>query len=231
MAFQFPWTNLHELNLDWFLSKFAQFTANYLGTTATAQQVASNVPPSVTVTGGSLDDDTDIVDPFTFNFKIPAGQPGQPGQPGPQGEQGPQGIPGPQGVPGEVSTAQLNTAIAGVTQYSTDVSREKLLTIPVNTATIQVTFDSAYRGVCEIIVRHQDYKGWGHVYVVVGSGNSTALHEKVTDNTYVTDISRNGRIINVTVQANTSATSAFVFVKYTSNNNGQITEPIITFST
>ena len=73
MAFQFPWTNFHELNLDWFLSKFKQFTNNYLGTTATAESVPYNAQPSVTVTGGELDDDTDIVNPFNFHFKIPAG--------------------------------------------------------------------------------------------------------------------------------------------------------------
>lgn len=73
MAFQFPWTNLHELNLDWFLSKFKQFTNNYLETTATAESVPYNAQPSVTVTGGELDDDTDIVNPFNFHFKIPAG--------------------------------------------------------------------------------------------------------------------------------------------------------------
>ena len=71
MAFQFPWTNLHELNLDWFLSKFKQFTNNYLGTTATVELVPTTEQPEVTVTGGTLDDDTDIVDPFTFNFKLP----------------------------------------------------------------------------------------------------------------------------------------------------------------
>lgn len=71
MAFQFPWTNLHELNLDWFLSKFKQFTNNYLGTTATVELIPTTEQPEVTVTGGTLDDDTDIVDPFTFNFKLP----------------------------------------------------------------------------------------------------------------------------------------------------------------
>ena len=71
MAFQFPWTNLHELNLDWFLSKFKQFTNNYLETTATVELIPSTEQPEVTVTGGTLDDDTDIVDPFTFNFKLP----------------------------------------------------------------------------------------------------------------------------------------------------------------
>ena len=76
MAFQFPWTNLHELNLDWFLSKFKQFTNNYLGTTATVELIPSTEQPEVTVTGGTLDDDTDIVDPFTFNFKLPVNSSG-----------------------------------------------------------------------------------------------------------------------------------------------------------
>ena len=71
MAFQFPWTNFHELNLDWFLSKFKQFTNNYLETTATVELIPTTEQPEVTVTGGTLDDDTDIVDPFTFNFKLP----------------------------------------------------------------------------------------------------------------------------------------------------------------
>ena len=88
MAFQFPWTNFHELNLDWFLSKFKQFTNNYLGTTATAESVPYGTQPTVTVTGGELDDDTDIVDPFTFNFKIPAGQQGEQGVPGTPGQDG-----------------------------------------------------------------------------------------------------------------------------------------------
>lgn len=76
MAFQFPWTNLHELNLDWFLSKFKQFTNNYLETTATVELIPTTEDPEVTVTGGTLDDDTDIVDPFTFNFKLPISQSG-----------------------------------------------------------------------------------------------------------------------------------------------------------
>lgn len=105
MAFQFPWTNLHELNLDWFLSKFKQFTNNYLGTTATAESVPNGTPPSVTVTGGELDDDTDIVDPFTFNFKIPAGA---------QGEQGIQGIPGQDGF-SPIATVTKSGTVATIT--------------------------------------------------------------------------------------------------------------------
>lgn len=105
MAFQFPWTNLHELNLDWFLSKFMQFTNNYLETTATAESVPNGTPPSVTVTGGELDDDTDIVDPFTFNFKIPAGQQGEPGE---------QGIPGQDGF-SPIATVTKTGTVATIT--------------------------------------------------------------------------------------------------------------------
>lgn len=108
MAFQFPWTNFHELNLDWFLSKFKQFTDNYLGTTATAESVPYTDAPSVTVTGGELDDDTDIVDPFTFNFKIPAGQPGA------QGEQGVPGVPGQDGF-SPIATVTKSGGVATIT--------------------------------------------------------------------------------------------------------------------
>ena len=71
MAFQFPWTNLHELNLDWMLSKFKQFIGDFTGTTATVELIPTSEQPSVEVTGGELDDDTDIIDPFTFKFKLP----------------------------------------------------------------------------------------------------------------------------------------------------------------
>ena len=120
MAFQFPWTNLHELNLDWFLSKFKQFTNNFLGTTATAESVPYGTQPSVTVTGGELDEDTDVTDPFTFNFKIPAGQ---------QGEQGEQGVPG---VPGQdgfspIATVTKSGTVATIT--ITDVNGTTSTTI------------------------------------------------------------------------------------------------------
>lgn len=117
MAFQFPWTNLHELNLDWFLSKFKQFTDNYLATTATAESVPYTDAPSVTVTGGELDDDTDIVDPFTFNFKIPAGA---------QGEQGVQGVPGQDGF-SPIATVTKTGTVATIT--ITDVNGTTTTTI------------------------------------------------------------------------------------------------------
>lgn len=120
MAFQFPWTNFHELNLDWFLSKFKQFTNNFLETTATAESVPYTDAPSVTVTGGELDDDTDIVDPFTFNFKIPAGQPGE------QGEQGVPGVPGLDGF-SPIATVTKSGTVATIT--ITDVNGTTSTTI------------------------------------------------------------------------------------------------------
>ena len=120
MAFQFPWTNLHELNLDWFLSKFKQFTNNFLGTTATAESVPYGTQPSVTVTGGELDEDTDVTDPFTFNFKIPAGQPGA------QGEQGEQGVPGQDGF-SPIATVTKSGTVATIT--ITDVNGTTTTTI------------------------------------------------------------------------------------------------------
>ena len=126
MAFQFPWTNLHELNLDWFLSKFKQFTDNYLGTTATAESVPYGTQPSVTVTGGELDEDTDVTDPFTFNFKIPAGQPGA------QGEQGEQGVPGQDGF-SPIATVTKSGTVATIT--ITDVNGTTTTTISDDTVT------------------------------------------------------------------------------------------------
>ena len=56
-------------------------------------------------------------DPGAPGAQGPQGDPGPPGAQGPPGEPGgppgPQGDPGPQGEPGEVSTAQLDGAIAG----------------------------------------------------------------------------------------------------------------------
>ena len=50
----------------------------------------------------------------------PAGPQGEPGTPG--GPPGPQGEPGPEGPPGEVSTAQLDAAIAGTSNNTNGVA-------------------------------------------------------------------------------------------------------------
>ena len=69
MAFNYPWTNLHELNLNWILSQIKQITrqiANFAGLTATAHTIPQNEDPTVTLTGGTGNT------PYNFDFGIPA---------------------------------------------------------------------------------------------------------------------------------------------------------------
>lgn len=68
MAFQFPWTNLHELNLDWILSQIQQLTkqvAKFVNLTASAHSVPYGSDPTVDVTGGTGND------PYNLDFGIP----------------------------------------------------------------------------------------------------------------------------------------------------------------
>ena len=89
---QFPYTNLHELNLDWFLKTFKEFMnkVDQLNIDATAQTGSS---ASVTVTG-------DVENGLMFDFTLPKGDKGDTGSTGPQGPQGPQGPIGPTGQQG-----------------------------------------------------------------------------------------------------------------------------------
>ena len=105
---QFPYTNLHELNLDWFLKTFKQFIekVNQLNINATAQ---SGSVANVTVTG-------DVEDGLSFNFTLPKGDKGDQGPiglTGPQGATGPQGIQGIQGVPGPAGADGRSFSIMG----------------------------------------------------------------------------------------------------------------------
>ena len=68
MAFKYPWTNLHELNLDWILSQIRQLTkqiAKFTGLTATAHSVPYGSDPTVDITGGTGND------PYNLDFGIP----------------------------------------------------------------------------------------------------------------------------------------------------------------
>lgn len=68
MAFKYPWTNLHELNLDWILSQIRQLTkqiAKFTGLTASAHSVPYGSDPTVDVTGGTGND------PYNLDFGIP----------------------------------------------------------------------------------------------------------------------------------------------------------------
>ena len=69
MAFKYPWTNLHELNLDWILGQIRQITkqiANFTGMTASAHALPSNADPTVELTGGSGNE------PYNFDFGLPS---------------------------------------------------------------------------------------------------------------------------------------------------------------
>lgn len=94
---QFPYTNLHELNLDWFLKTFKQFIekVNQLNITANAQ---SGSTANVTVTG-------DVEDGLSFNFTLPKGDKGDQGPIGLTGPQGPVGPAGQQGIQGPTGPA------------------------------------------------------------------------------------------------------------------------------
>lgn len=71
---KYPYTNFHEMNLDWILNELKtlveewnEFESTYEGVTAQAETVPYGDGASVIVTGGEGI-------PFNFDFKIPAGQ-------------------------------------------------------------------------------------------------------------------------------------------------------------
>lgn len=68
MAFNYPWTNLHELNLNWILNQIRQLTkqvSKFINLTASAHSVPYGTDPTVNVTGGTGDT------PYNLDFGIP----------------------------------------------------------------------------------------------------------------------------------------------------------------
>lgn len=68
MAFNYPWTNLHELNLNWILNQIRQLTTQVtklVNLTASAHSVPYGTDPTVDVTGGTGDN------PYNIDFGIP----------------------------------------------------------------------------------------------------------------------------------------------------------------
>ena len=68
MAFNYPWTNLHELNLNWILNQIRQLTkqvSKIVNLTASAHSVPYGTDPTVDVTGGTGND------PYNIDFGIP----------------------------------------------------------------------------------------------------------------------------------------------------------------
>lgn len=68
MAFNYPWTNLHELNLNWILNQIRQLTkqvSKFVNLTASAHSIPYGEDPTVDVTGGTGND------PYNLDFGIP----------------------------------------------------------------------------------------------------------------------------------------------------------------
>lgn len=100
--FNFPYTNLHELNLDWILEKILKFLH---------LNVHTYVDPSETE--ANYDEETN-----TLNIPLVAGP------------QGPQGIQGPQGPQGFSPVANVQTTETGATITITDQQGTTTATLP-----------------------------------------------------------------------------------------------------
>ena len=81
----FPYTNFHEMNLDWILQELKNLVDAWdsYGTSVSATAHAAN-DPEVTVTG-------DLKNGLAFDFGLVEGPRGQTGAQGPQGPEGPAG--------------------------------------------------------------------------------------------------------------------------------------------
>lgn len=95
---RWPWTNLHELNLDWIIQKMKELIerVDAFGdriTVGSVETLPAGQAASVAIRG-NLDDGLE------FDFEIPRGNTGATGPQGPQGETGATGATGPQGPQG-----------------------------------------------------------------------------------------------------------------------------------
>lgn len=99
---RWPFTNLHELNLDWLISQMKDLVdkvASYAtSVTASATTGPAGSSASVTVTG-------DLDNGMNLAFTIPRGDTGSQG---PEGPEGPEGPPGQDGAVAIHYTNQLN---------------------------------------------------------------------------------------------------------------------------
>ena len=90
----FPYTNFHEMNLDWVIKSMKDLEAEWesfnADVTASAQ---TGTTAAASVTG-------DLRSGLNFDFTLPKGDTGATGPQGPQGATGPQGVQGPQGIQG-----------------------------------------------------------------------------------------------------------------------------------
>lgn len=106
---KWPWTNLHELNLDWIVSKMKELIerVDAFGdriTVGSVETLPAGEAASVVI-NGNLDDG------LTFDFQIPRGNTGATGPQGPQGETGATGATGPQGPQGPAGADGANSIV------------------------------------------------------------------------------------------------------------------------
>ena len=82
---KYPYTDFHEMNLDWIISEMKQLVDDWEGFTGRVSAEAHEATePEVTVAG-------DLKEGLVFDFGLVAGPRGTTGAQGPQGEQGPAG--------------------------------------------------------------------------------------------------------------------------------------------
>lgn len=128
---RWPWSNLHEMNLNWIIQKMKELIerVDAFGdriSVGSVETLPAGQAASVTVTGG-LDDG------LQFDFQIPRGNTGATGPQGPQGETGATGATGPQGPQGPAGpTGPQGPAGANAILTSTSISVESSVTIAAN---------------------------------------------------------------------------------------------------
>ena len=131
MIIKWPWTNLHELNLDWIIQKMKELIdrVDAFGdkiTVGSVETLPAGQAASVVIRGG-LDEG------LTFDFEIPRGNTGAVGPQGPQGETGATGPKGPQGPAGPAGpTGPQGPAGANAILSSSSISVDSSVTITAN---------------------------------------------------------------------------------------------------
>lgn len=126
----FPWSNLHELNLDWLLRKMKEVVETVDTTLSSFEDRINligsrgiNTTTSTLPAGqnASVESSGTLDTGLAMHFNIPQGPQGETGPQGPQGAQGIQGPTGPTGPQGPAG-ADGTGSITGVTLFLTSPS-------------------------------------------------------------------------------------------------------------
>ena len=103
IAEMFPYSDQHNLNLDWIIMKIKEFSGNQISGISVTQIDSDTIKFVVTYTDGSTRELDDIT--------LPQGPQGETGPEGPEGPEGPQGPIGPAGGVDSVNGFQGNVII------------------------------------------------------------------------------------------------------------------------